>query len=927
MAARRANEVGRFDEAAAWLDDAISGLAASDDPAAAWMGTRVLITRSWSELELRGLDSALAMLAEARARAEWIGDPLLVALTFIQEGTLHGRVGDWPACLAALEQVGSGEAALDPAQQWALHLNLGQCHLGLGDTADAAAEFEQARDIAVEHHLVDQEFKARHNRAVVAFVDGDLPRALVLMRQADAMDAAVSRDRARLDHAEVLLEAGLVDGARSALEDALVAARSDGHRLEEGEISLRLARCDLLVDDLDGARQHIRAATAAYRTRQADELVGEAELIRATIDVAAGHDVPTVVTMLARQSDRPGTRPAARRAAVRLEAEARLLLGDVDGAERRLVGLDRADRDSLAARLHEMLVRARLDHARGRSADADRRIVTGNRLLAAHQFQSSSLDVRAALALHGRRLAAFDVERALDAGNPDGILTSIERWRAISHRINPVTAPGDPELLASTRELRRLRQLAAEGAADPAGGGPAEIARLEEQVAQREWTLAVGETPAGARPPVDAEEARATSQGREATVVEYFETKDELWRVVLDGGTIQVVPVGPLTTVREQLARLRRDLRARAMVAEGSPMEAALRRATAASLAAVDATLNPAGTALGSARDRRVVVIPSGTLAAVPWSLMPSLLGRPVTVPPSLTRWVRGPSRSSTSDRVVPVAALYGPGLARTGPEIRAVRSFWSPDPVPTDDRPATSDEVVGALGSARIVHLAAHGIHEAQSPLFSSVQMADGPVFAHEFPRPVAAEHVSLSACDVGQFSTRAGDEPLGLAIALMALGATSVLAAVSPVADHVAADAMVAYHRVRRPGPTPPRRGPAWCTSSPRPGCSASTALTGARRAATPRSDEQGGLGEERVVGVLAGSSGKRTFAGMPVATAPAGTGFTTTEFAPICTSSPISMSPSTRAPAPMVTRSPTVGCRLVPRASVRPPSVTPW
>jgi CHAT domain-containing protein len=100
------------------------------------------------------------------------------------------------------------------------------------------------------------------------------------------------------------------------------------------------------------------------------------------------------------------------------------------------------------------------------------------------------------------------------------------------------------------------------------------------------------------------------------------------------------------------------------------------------------------------------------------------------------------------------------------------------------------------------VVHLAAHGVHEAQSPLFSSVQMADGPVFAHEFPRPVAAEHVSLAACDVGQFSTRPGDEPLGLAIALMSLGATSVLAAVSPVADHVAADAMVAYHRVLATG-----------------------------------------------------------------------------------------------------------------------------
>ncbi len=794
--------MGRFDEAAELLDIAISGLATSDDPAAAWMGTRVLITRSWSELELSGLDSALAMLGGARTRAEEIGDPLLVALTYIQEGTLHGRVGDWHACLTALEQVGSGEEALDPAQRWAMHLNLGQCHLGLGDTAQAAAEFERARDIAVAHHLVDQEFKARHNQAVVAFVDGDLPRALVLMRQADAMDAAVSRDRARLDYAEVLLEAGLVDSARSALGEALVSAKDDGHRLEEGEIGLRLARCDLLVDDLDGARQHVRAATAAYRTRQADELVVEADLIRATIDVAAGHDVPAVVAMLSHQSGRPGIRPASRRAAVRLEAEARLLSGDVDGAELRLSTLERTNRDSLAARLHETLVRARLDHARGRHVEAERRITTGNRLLAAHQFQSSSLDMRAALALHGRRLAAFDVERALESEDADGILTSIERWRAISHRINPVTTSTDPELTAMTRVLRRLRRVAAEREGPASTDLVEEIGRLEDHVAQREWTLTVGGTSAGALRPVDADEARATTADRDATVVEFFETGDELWTIVLDDGTLEVSRTGTVSEVREQLSRLRRDLRARAMVAAGSPMEVALHRASAASLRAVDTALNPAGPVLGRSADRRVVVIPSSTLAAVPWSLLPSLLGRPVTVAPSLTRWVRGPSRSTAADWSSPVAALYGPGLARTGPEIRAVRAFWSTDPVDTDDRPAASDEVVSALGRARVVHLAAHGVHEAQSPLFSSVQMSDGPVFAHEFPRPIAAEHVSLAACDVGQFSTRPGDEPLGLAIALMALGATSVLAAVSPVADHVAADAMVAYHRVLSTG-----------------------------------------------------------------------------------------------------------------------------
>ena len=794
--------MGRFDDAVANLDLALGVLDGFTTEDAGRLRIRVLITRSWTELEVNGLGPALAMLRDARTRAEELGDPLLVALSHVQEGVIHLRGGDWAATLAALAQVGTDEAVLNPSQRCALLINRGMAHLSLGHSTEAEADLGRAAGIAAEHGFADQEFKARHNLACLAFVDGDLARALVLMRAADRMDAAVTRDRARLDHAEVLLEAGLVDRARSVLTDALQDARSDGHRLEEGEISARLARCDLLVDDLAGARRHIRAALEAYRTRQVDELARDAALIRSTIDVAAGHGLQAVITELARRNAGARTGTVADRAAIRLEAEARLLHGDVDGAEHRLSTLERTNRESLPARLHETLVRARLDNARGREVDAERRITTGNRLLAAHQFQSSSLDVRAALALHGRRLAAFDVERALRGRDGDDILTSIERWRAISHRINPVTASTDPELTAMTRELRRLRHVAADHEGKPPQELATAMAGLEDQVAQREWTLTIGATSAGTLAPVDADEARAATSDRDATVVEFFEAGDDLWTVVLDDGDLEVSRTCSLATVREQLARLRRDLRARVMVAAGSPMEAALHRATTSSLRTLDATLNPAGPHPRFGPDRRVVTIPSRSLATVPWSLLPSLLGRPVTVAPSLTRWVRGPSGRSGAEWASPVAALYGPGLARTGPEIREVRSFWSPAPTPTDQRPATSEEVVEALGSARVVHLAAHGIHEAQSPLFSSVQMADGPVFAHEFPRPVAAEHVSLAACDVGQFSTRPGDEPLGLAIALMALGATSVLAAVSPVADHVAADAMVAYHRVLATG-----------------------------------------------------------------------------------------------------------------------------
>ncbi len=800
--ARHDNELGRFDRAAATLDRALDLLAAADGDPAHRLRIRVLITRSWTELEVRGHAAAMAMLTSAREQASAVSDRHLFTLSLVQEGTVHVRGGDWEAAIAALDRIGAvDEATLNPAQQCAMLINRGLAGLGLGRTDQARDDLSRAATIAAREGFAEQEFKARHNLACLAFVDGDLPRALLLMAEADAMDAAVARDRARLDHAEVLLEAGLVDGARSALREALEAARHDGHRLEQGEINLRLARCDLLVDDLEGARHHVRSATAAYRTRQADELVGEAELIRATIDVAAGHDVPAVVAVLSRRNDQPGARTGARRAAARLEAEARLLLGDVDGAESRLATLGGADRESLASRLHETLVRARLDHAHGRFDEAERRIVTGNRLLAAHQFQSSSLDLRAALALHGRRLASFDIERAVADGDTDRILTSVERWRAISHRINPVTTASDTEITAMTRELRRLRRLAADDSEGRSSGLHEQIAALEDRVMHREWTL----TEEGSRrttvAAIDAAELRAVTRDRNVTVVEFFEVGEDLWTIVAADGALNGRPIARVDEVASLVTRLRRDLRARAMVSTGSPMAPTLERATASSLAALDAVLNP-----GGATDATLVVIPSGSLTAVPWGLLPSLRGRPVTIAPSSTRWLRGPSRPPEVRWAKRVAALHGPGLTRTGSEIGAIRAAWAngqvdlgagPD-VSQDFGPATSGDVLAALSSARVVHLAAHGTHEGQSPLFSSVQMADGPVFAHEFPRPVVAEHVTLSACDVGQFSTRPGDEPLGLATALLALGSTSVLAAVAPVADDLAADAMVRYHRV---------------------------------------------------------------------------------------------------------------------------------
>jgi len=101
---------------------------------------------------------------------------------------------------------------------------------------------------------------------------------------------------------------------------------------------------------------------------------------------------------------------------------------------------------------------------------------------------------------------------------------------------------------------------------------------------------------------------------------------------------------------------------------------------------------------------------------------------------------------------------------------------------------------------------VAAHGHHESANPLFSSLRLADGPLFGYDMVRLVPApRHVVLSACDLGMVVSRPGDEVLGMTAALLHAGVDSVLASVARVNDDVACDVVVDYHRCLRAGDAP--------------------------------------------------------------------------------------------------------------------------
>jgi CHAT domain-containing protein len=120
-------------------------------------------------------------------------------------------------------------------------------------------------------------------------------------------------------------------------------------------------------------------------------------------------------------------------------------------------------------------------------------------------------------------------------------------------------------------------------------------------------------------------------------------------------------------------------------------------------------------------------------------------------------------------------------------------------------DGTATAARVLDAIDGAWLVHIAAHGTFRADSPLFSSLRMDDGPLTVHDFERLRRAPYrLILPCCDSGLLAPAGADELLGLTSTLVPLGTAGIVAAVGPVNDKAAACLMLGLHRALRDGRT---------------------------------------------------------------------------------------------------------------------------
>jgi CHAT domain-containing protein len=175
--------------------------------------------------------------------------------------------------------------------------------------------------------------------------------------------------------------------------------------------------------------------------------------------------------------------------------------------------------------------------------------------------------------------------------------------------------------------------------------------------------------------------------------------------------------------------------------------------------------------------------------------LLPSLRDRAVSVAPSARAWLRA-SQSGPfgDDRTVLVA---GPGLGAAGAEVRTLARQYR-DATVLGEGTATTARVLAAIDGAGLAHIAAHGRFRADSPMFSSLRLDDGPMTVHDVERlRRAPARLILPSCESGLLAPAGADELLGLASALLPLGTASIVASVAQVNDVAAAPLMLALHR----------------------------------------------------------------------------------------------------------------------------------
>jgi hypothetical protein len=726
-----------------------------------------LVLGGRTRVGLRQFDEALdGAVGEVSARIRMRKAAALVRI---------GRHGDAaPVIEAALaDVVAAGNRAWEGRTRiWLAHVELTRGHL---DRAEAeAVEAEAAfRDTGAAR----ERLHALEASAEIAVARGDLARGLRLYQEVLAqrqMDAQPTRFPFVSIYTTALLAAGLGAEAIALVED--YERNAEVLPADRAELHLLLALACLAGDDPARASESAGAARAMFRRQRRSWYELRARLISVRAKWAAqerqGPSAREAVAVAsALHAERADEAPLALSLAGRFsEGEQRLeLWRRAASYKNRANGLVRASAYLARALEHEEI---------GDRGAVLRACSAGLDAIDEHRRLMGSSELRALATTHGRELTEIAIRHA--AHEPRTLLRWSERTRATALAQPPATSDAAtiPASLAALRDNgRRLAE--ARQAGEPTDDLEKERLRLERAVRTEHHTQSAADT--DPQRPASAEEiVEGVGDG---CLVELVDVDGTLHVLVVHNGRVRRKVAGTTAAVADLLG----------------PTAMLLRRASRgrpANTADIGRRLQDAilGDGVRLLPDGPITLAPTARLHGLAWSLLPALHDRPFGIVPSAGQWLRATAAARPAEQRT--VLVVGPNIKSGGAEV-PVLAQRHPDAVLLEGSDATLAAVLDALDGADLAHLATHGRFRADSPLFSALDLADGPLTVHDLERLRTAPYrVVLSACESGVLAPVGAQELLGLAAALFSIGTAGLVSSVGDVNDAATAELMVGLH-----------------------------------------------------------------------------------------------------------------------------------
>jgi tetratricopeptide (TPR) repeat protein len=527
----------------------------------------------------------------------------------------------------------------------------------------AEADLHEAEGLCRELDLDLSLAIVQQNLGWVYAVKGDVPGALRYFDLAERYFRALNTHQLGWllhDRSELLLSVRLVAEAREAAEEAVAEHERMNRRIAVPEVRLLVAQTAALDGETGRAVDQANRAMREFNRQQRPRWGTLARFVVLRARLAGDPRSGVAVGQMERAADDLSAAgwPAA-------ALESRLLAGRLALEKGWTKRGNLQLRQASWYRLHgPVLLRARAWYceALARRASGNRRgaaiaIRTAVRILDEHRAGLGAMDLRAYASGHRAEATALGLRMAIEDGRAARVLEWAEHSRASHLLLRPVRPPDDPELAAALTELRAI--VAEAYRRRGTDRGMARLVRRQMMLERhiRDHHRQRSEEPFQAMAPVPP--SRLAGALGESALVEFIQLDGHLTAVTVVAGRIRLWRLRPLAHIRDHIERVPFALHrlSRRNVNRAS-QEAAVTMLRHAAKHIDEALFGPLAGEIG---DRPLVLIPTGALQSLPWSILPSCSGRPVTVSPSAALWCTGLRPGGTGGHTV---VASGPGLS-----------------------------------------------------------------------------------------------------------------------------------------------------------------------------------------------------------------------------------------------------------------------